>query len=69
MKAFVMTDKIAKKFFTRCLEREAITEAERIKIMHELIHEENIKVLKEEQLHSLLEGKKVLVVESKKRVK
>jgi len=36
---FIMTAEIAEEFFKRCLEREAITEIERVKILTELVNE------------------------------
>ncbi len=62
MKGFLMTLEIAEKFYKCCLEKEAITEEERLKVMNELIHEEKIKILKEQQIKDLVKGKKVLHV-------
>lgn len=67
MKGFLMTAAIAEKFFQRCLERKAVTTEDRLKIMNELIYEENIKILNEKGLKKIVKGKKVLVVKNQKR--
>lgn len=67
MKAFVMDLAAAEEFYQRCIDRNAVTEEERIQIMNELVHEHNIKILKnEEQLAKELAGKKVLNVKNTK---
>lgn len=39
MKAFMMTAEIAQQFFERCIQRNAQTDEERIKILEELVKE------------------------------
>lgn len=41
---FIMTAEVAEEYFKRCLEREAITEDERVKILTELVEEKGVKV-------------------------
>lgn len=66
MKAFVLNLEAAEEFYTCCMDRNAVTEEERVKIMNELVHEYNIKILKnEEQLAKELAGKKVLNIKNK----
>ena len=69
MKGFMMSVEIAEKFFQRCVDREATTVEERMKIMNELLHEEKIRIVKENQIKDICNGKKVLFVDSKGRKK
>jgi hypothetical protein len=64
---FLMSVEIAEKFYTRCLEREAVTEKERIQILEELVEEESGKIrsISEEGLKATMHGKNVLVVKGK----
>jgi len=67
MKGFVMSLEVAEKFFQRCIDKEAVTEKERLAVMNELIHEEKIKILKENQIADTLRGKNVLRVKSTRK--
>lgn len=67
MKGFLMTLEVAEKFYKRCAEKEAVTLEERLKIMHELIHEENIRIMNEKQLKEELIDKKALVIKKSLR--
>lgn len=63
MKGFVMTLEVAEKFYKRCGEQKATTEAERLAILKELIHEENIKILKDENaIKKELDGKRISII-------
>lgn len=66
---FIMSVEIAEKFYTRCLEREAVTEKERIQILEELVKEESGKIrpISEEGVKAIVDGKNVLVVKGKQR--
>ena len=56
----------ALKFFKRCAELEAVTEDERLSVMYDLIHEDDIKILNEKTLAKTLAGKKALLVRKKR---
>jgi hypothetical protein len=64
MKGFMMNLDVAEQFFKRCAEAKAETKAERLAIMAQLIHEENVKILDEKGLKKTLAGKKVLRVKN-----
>jgi hypothetical protein len=66
---FIMSVEVAEKFYTRCLEREAVTEKEKIQILEELVKEESDKIrpISEEGLKAVTHGKNVLVVKGKQR--
>ena len=51
---------VAMKFFERCAELDAKTYDERMSVLYDLIHEEDIKILDEKALAKALKGKKVL---------
>lgn len=65
MKGFLMSVEIAEKFFKRCAELEANTLEERMTIMNRLIHEENIQIIKENQMKAITKDKTVLFVRKK----
>lgn len=45
---FIMTVDVAEEFYRRCLEREAVTELEKIKILDELAREHKVEVFQTE---------------------
>lgn len=61
VKGFLMSLEVAERFFKICAEKQLDTREERIKLMNELIHEENIRILKEDQIRKLVKGRKVIV--------
>ena len=65
MKGFMMNLETAEKFYKRCAELGAVTEDERLSVMYDLIHEENVKILDEKGLAKALAGKKALIVRKK----
>ena len=67
MKGYLMSLEVAEKFFKRCAERQAETLKARMEIMLELIHEENVQIIKQEQMEALAKDKKVLFVKRKKK--
>lgn len=58
---------VAEEFFKRCLEREAVTEEERNKILLELVAELKAVKLTEEDVTKQVRNKKVLIVKGRKK--
>jgi|WetSurMetagenome_2_1015567.scaffolds.fasta_scaffold834583_2 hypothetical protein len=72
MQYFMMSVSVAEEFFKRCLEKEAITEKERLQVMQELLAERKLMaqghtdLTKEEFAKELSRGgKSVLVIKGK----
>ena len=63
---FAMTPEIAELFFTRCVEKEAVTQEERIIILKNLVDEHHVKVLNKQQLKDVIKDKKIVVIKRKR---
>lgn len=68
MKGFMMSLDVAEKFYKRCAERNAKTIEERLLIMNELLHEENIRILDEKGLKNTLKDKNVAAIMPKNKL-
>jgi hypothetical protein len=69
MKGFKMSLDVMEKFFQRVCQLKEDTPQARLAIMSELIHEHDIKILKEDQIVEELKGKKVMAVDPKRTKK
>jgi hypothetical protein len=65
MKGFLMSVETAERFYRLCHLWKLTTEEERMALMNKLLHEEDIKILSDEKLKKMLEGKKVLGISRK----
>lgn len=69
VKGFLTNATVLEKFFQRVCELKEDTLAARLAIMSDLIHEENIRILKEDQILDVIKGNNVIVVEANKEDK
>ena len=60
MKGYAMSVDVAMRFFKECAEKHLDTLEERLKLMNELIHEENIRIMNEKQIKEAIKNKKLL---------
>lgn len=59
---FITTAEFAEEFFRRCIEKEAVTMEERLKIMNDMKAERKVFPQTKEQIAKRVNGKNVLVV-------
>lgn len=65
MKGFLMTIEIAEKFYKLCAASNATTLEQRLVIMSKLLHEENIKIMKETDVIDTIKKHNVITIHNK----